>query len=74
MPSKACGDVGGENRDSWVGEVSTAELVHCNDVNVCKGHNDCSGASNACAGQGSCKGTGFVSMPEKACTDIGGDS
>lgn len=73
MPSKACADVGGTRKDDWVGEVSTADLVHCHDVNACKGHNDCGGASNACAGQGSCKGTGFVSMPAKACTDIGGN-
>ena len=72
MPSKACADVGGNRKDNWVGEISTADLVHCHDVNVCKGHNDCGTASNSCAGQASCKGTGFVAMPAKACADIGG--
>ena len=51
---------------------STTDLVHCYDVNVCGGHNDCKTADNACAGQASCKGTGFVSMPAKSCGDIGG--
>lgn len=72
MPSKACADVGGTVKDEWRGEINTAELVHCHDVNVCKGHNDCGGAANSCAGQGSCKGTGFVAIPAKACGDIGG--
>ncbi|KPH93176.1 hypothetical protein AMS58_18615 [Pseudoalteromonas porphyrae] len=72
MPSKACGDVGGAIKDKWVGSVAQTDLVHCNDVNVCGGHNDCKTADNACAGQASCKGTGFVSMPAKSCGDIGG--
>ncbi|NRB25260.1 hypothetical protein [Shewanella sp.] len=72
MPSKACGDVGGKVTDKWVGEVAKTDLVHCNDVNICGGHNDCKTASNACNGHASCKGTGFVSMPAKACGDIGG--
>ncbi len=53
-------------------KASTTDLVHCYDVNVCKGHNDCKTASNSCAGHASCKGTGFVATPEKACADIGG--
>ena len=73
MPTKACADVGGEVKDEWRGTVDTADLVHCNDVNVCKGHNDCGTAENSCAGQASCKGTGFVAMPAKACADIGGE-
>jgi len=72
MPSKACGDVGGKVTDKWVGEVAKTALVHCNDVNICGGHNDCKTANNACGGHASCKGTGFVSMPAKACGDIGG--
>lgn len=72
MPSKACADVGGSVKDDWRGEINTAELVHCHGVNVCKGHNDCSGAANSCKGQSSCKGTGFVGLPAKACGDIGG--
>ncbi len=72
MPAKACADVGGEKKDDVVSQVDTADLVHCSGVNVCKGHNDCSTASNACAGQGSCKGEGFVAIPAKSCTDIGG--
>ncbi len=72
MPSKACGDVGGEIKDQWVGQVAKTDLVHCYGVNVCKGHNDCDTATNACAGQASCKGTGFVGTTAKACGDIGG--
>jgi len=74
MPAKACGDIGGKVQDSWRGEISKADLVHCNGVNVCKGHNDCGGANNSCAGQASCKGTGFVLMGAKACADVGGKS
>ena len=72
MPTKACGDVGGTVKDSWRGSVAKADLSHCVGVNKCGGHNDCKGASNACAGKASCKGHGFVSMPAKACADIGG--
>lgn len=72
MPSKACADVGGDIKDKWVGSISTSELVHCYDVNICKGHNDCKTANNACGGHASCKGTGFVNAPAKACADIGG--
>lgn len=72
MPSKACADVGGEVGDEWRGTIAKADLVHCYGVNVCGGHNDCATAEHACAGQGSCKGTGFVGVPEKACSDIGG--
>jgi hypothetical protein len=72
MPSKSCADVGGKQKDKWVGSISKSKLVHCEDVNVCKGHNDCKTATNACAGHASCKGTGFVLTPEKACNDIGG--
>lgn len=52
--------------------ASTTDLVHCSGVNKCGGHNDCGTANNACAGKASCKGTGFVTMPSKACADIGG--
>ena len=72
MPSKSCGDVGGEVKDDWTGSIASAELVHCYGVNVCKGHNDCKTADNACGGHASCKGTGFVATPAKACADIGG--
>ena len=74
MPSKACGDVGGTTKDDWNGQVATADLVHCNGVNTCGGHNDCKTADNACAGHASCKGHGFVAMPAKACGDIGGQT
>ena len=53
-------------------QQASTDLVHCYGVNACKGHNDCKTASNACAGHASCKGHGFVSMPAKACKDIGG--
>ncbi|CAA0082406.1 Uncharacterised protein [BD1-7 clade bacterium] len=72
MPTKACTDIGGVVKDEWRGEASVAELSHCYDVNLCKGHNDCATANNACKGQASCKGTGFVLMGEKACKDVGG--
>jgi len=72
MPSKACADIGGKQKDSWKGTISKADLSHCYDVNVCKGHNDCKTANNACAGHASCKGSGFVSMPAKSCADVGG--
>ncbi len=72
MPSKACGDVGGTQKDDWKGEVAKADLIHCYGVNKCGGHNDCKSAENACAGKASCKGHGFVAVPEKACADIGG--
>ncbi|SHF13521.1 hypothetical protein SAMN04487965_1449 [Microbulbifer donghaiensis] len=72
MPSKACADVGGKVSDDWKGSVKTADLAHCYGVNVCKGHNDCNTAKHDCAGKASCKGSGWVAMPAKACTDIGG--
>ena len=72
MPSKACADVGGNVKDAWAGTISQSDLVHCNDVNICGGHNDCKTANNACGGHASCKGTGFVAMPAKSCKDIGG--
>ena len=50
----------------------TTDLVHCYGVNACKGHNGCKTAENACAGQAQCKGQGFVAMPSKACSDVGG--
>jgi len=53
------------------GEGSKA-IVHCYDVNKCKGHNDCKSATNACKGQASCKGQGFVKMSKHACNEIGG--
>ena len=74
MPAKACGDIGGKQKDDWVGQVSSADFIHCYGVNICGGHNDCKGADNACAGKASCKGTGFVAMSAKACGDVGGKS
>jgi len=73
MPVKACGDVGGTVKDEWRGEIASADLIHCNGVNVCKGHNDCGTANNDCAGHASCKGKGFVSTTAKSCNDIGGN-
>lgn len=54
------------------GSAGTADLAHCYGVNICGGHNDCKTANNACAGKASCKGQGYVSMPTKACNDVGG--
>lgn len=72
LPSKSCADIGGTTEDSWKGSVSVAELSHCYNVNICKGHNDCKTADNACAGHATCKGTGYVAIPAKACDDVGG--
>ncbi|WP_323845391.1 hypothetical protein [Microbulbifer magnicolonia] len=72
MPSKACTDVGGKVQDDWKGSVKTADLAQCYGVNVCKGHNDCKTAKHDCGGKSSCKGTGWVAMPAKSCTNIGG--
>jgi hypothetical protein len=72
MPTKACNDIGGKVSDEYKGNVKTADLIHCFDVNQCKGHNDCKTAENACAGHAACKGHGFVAMPAKSCTDVGG--
>ncbi len=72
LPSKSCTDIGGEVKDQWRGEVNTADLSHCYNVNICKGHNDCKTADNACAGHASCKGNGFVFAPAKSCTDTDG--
>ena len=62
------------NATSVSASSDTADLVHCYDVNKCKGQNDCKTANNACAGQASCKGTGFVAMPSGSCTNIGGET
>ncbi len=72
MPVKACGDVGGEVKDEWRGEIAQADLIQCHGVNACKGHNDCGTANNDCAGHASCKGEGFVKTTAKSCDDIGG--
>ena len=73
MPAKACGDIGVSAKDSWVGTIAKADLVHCDNVNICGGHNDCKTAANSCAGLASCKGEGFVAMPAKSCADVGGE-
>ena len=52
---------------------SKTEMVHCYNVNKCKGHNECKTANNACKGHATCKGTGYVTMPAKACNDVRGD-
>jgi hypothetical protein len=73
MATKTCADIGGTIKDDWRGEVNTAELTHCYNVNVCKGHNDCKTAENACKGQAVCKSHGFVALSAPACDDIGGE-
>ena len=72
MEEKTCGDIGGTVKDDWRGKVNTADLTHCYDVNVCKGHNDCKTADNACKGLAACKGQGFVALAAQACEDVGG--
>jgi hypothetical protein len=74
MPAKACGDVGGEVVHKAHGSIAKTDLIHCYDVNVCAGHNDCKTADNACKGHANCKGTGFVATPAKACKDLGGEA
>ncbi|MEE9412488.1 MAG: hypothetical protein V3V22_05485 [Methylococcales bacterium] len=59
----------GSNSDAM---VDTVNLVQCSGVNKCNGHNDCKTAKNACGGHAACKGQGFVVMPKKACSDVGG--
>ena len=73
MSTKTCADIGGTVKDDWRGEVNTAELTHCYNINVCKGHNDCKTAENACKGQAVCKGHGFVALPASTCADVGGE-
>lgn len=70
----ATSDSGGSGSMASASAVAAgqADLVHCYGVNKCQGHNDCKTSNNNCAGHASCKGDGFVSMPSKACTDIGG--
>jgi uncharacterized membrane protein len=72
MSTKTCGDIGGTVKDNWRGTVNTAELTHCYNINVCKGHNDCKTAENACKGQAVCKGHGFVALPAATCDHVGG--
>jgi uncharacterized membrane protein len=48
------------------------ELVHCYDVNTCKGTSDCKSYGHECKGQNECKGQGFKEMTEAACTEAGG--
>jgi len=52
---------------------NSSGLVHCYGVNACNGHSDCKTASNAFKGQGACKGQGFVALPSKAFSDVGGE-
>jgi len=72
MPAKACGDIGGETKDDWMGKTTKVDLVHCFGINICKGHNDCKTATNACNGMASCQGTGFVATTAASCKDVGG--
>jgi hypothetical protein len=74
-PAGACSAIGGKVIDAGMTtSVAASEMVHCNAVNSCKGHNDCKTASNACKGHGSCKGQGFVAMPAAACANVGGSA
>jgi len=73
MPVKACGDIGGENKDDWRGKTTKVDLVHCYGVNIYKGHNDCKTADNACKGMASCQGQGYVNTSAASCADVGGN-
>ncbi len=48
--------------------ASSREMVHCADVNSCKGTSDCKTAENACKGQNACKGHGFLSLSTSDCS------
>lgn len=50
----------------------TAELVHCYDVNTCKGTSDCKSYNHECKGQNECKGQGFKAVTAAECTEMGG--
>jgi uncharacterized membrane protein len=54
------------NADSTEGSAE-AEKIHCDGVNSCKGHSDCSTATNDCKGLNGCKGKGFVAMTQEEC-------
>ena len=41
---------------------AVTDLIHCFEVNKCKGHNDCGTDNNSCAGHAECKGQGFVAL------------
>ena len=67
-----CSNTPSDSGSKMAANGGKVELAHCYNVNVCGGHNDCKTAKNACGGMASCKGMGYVSMPAKACGDIGG--
>ena len=48
------------------------DAIHCHGVNSCKGTSSCKTANSSCKGQNSCKGTGFVSVSDAVCTQLGG--
>ena len=48
------------------------DAIHCHGVNSCKGTSSCKTANSSCKGQNSCKGTGFVSVNNDVCTQLGG--
>ena len=48
------------------------EMVHCYDVNTCKGTSDCKSYNHECKGQNECKGQGFKSTTAAECTEMGG--
>ncbi len=53
-------------------KLKKMSVVACYGVNTCKALGQCSGENHGCAAQNECRGQGWVAVPEKACTAIGG--
>ncbi|MBL4638598.1 MAG: hypothetical protein JKY76_04475 [Proteobacteria bacterium] len=45
--------------------------VHCYDVNVCKGHNDCKVSGNSCKGANDCKTADNACKGQASCKTAG---
>jgi hypothetical protein len=52
--------------------LSATDMVHCYNVNECKGQSDCKSSAHACKGQNECKGQGFKAQPAGACLKSNG--
>lgn len=52
--------------------ISATDMVHCYNVNECKGQSDCKTTASACKGQNACKGQGFKAQAAGACLKSNG--
>lgn len=52
--------------------ISGTDMVHCYNVNECKGQSDCKTAEHACKGQNVCKGHGFKAKAAAECLKSNG--